>query len=169
MSRTISPAALKAVLSQESDSTLIILLTLSGGGITTPIRLCDNYLQRISETADTETYGVVSRGLNFQFLPMQISLPNEETGALPRANITVFDVTKIVLPSLRNLNAPPSVLIELVSSDSPNTVEADFSGLKLASVSYTKDSLTGQLVMDGLETEPFPCHAFLPSSFPGLF
>ncbi len=169
MSRALSTNALKAVLSPNSDSTLIILLTLTGGGITTPIRLCDNYTQRISETADDQIYGVISRGNSYTFLPMQINLPNEESGSLPRANITMYDVTRYVMPELRQLTGPPSVLIELVLSTSVNTLEADFAGLKLAGVTYTKDSITGQLVVDGLDTEPFPSHSFLPSSFPGLF
>lgn len=169
LSRALSASALRSVLSPNSDANLIILLTLTGGGITTPIRICDNYTQRISETDENEIYGVVSRGNTYTFLPMQIALPTEESGSLPRANITMYDVTRLVLPSLRQLTGPPSVLIEIVLSTSVNTLEADFAGMKLAGVTYTKDSITGQLVVDGLETEPFPSHAFLPSSFPGLF
>lgn len=169
MSRTLSPAALKAVFSPESDANLVILLTLTGGGITTPIRICDSYTKRISETADEVVYGITSRGNDYIFLPMEVGLPQEEEGSLPRASITLFDVTRYILPALRNLTEPPSVLLEIVLNKTPDTLEADFYGLKLANVTYTKDSVTGNLVVDGLEREPFPSHSFLPSSFPGLF
>ena len=51
---TLSPAALRAMFSQDSDATLISLLTLTGAGIATPVRLSDGYTHRfewLSESA----------------------------------------------------------------------------------------------------------------------
>lgn len=169
MSRTLSPEALKAILSTESSADLMILVTLTGGGIVAPIRLCNNYTQRISETADEVLYGTVSRGNSYIFLPLEIGLPSEESGSLPRANIKMYDVTKYVLPHLRKLVGPPNVLLEVVLTSQSDVVEASFTGLKLGSITYNKDTISADLIMEGLEREPFPCHAFLPSSFPGLF
>ncbi len=186
MARSLSNVVKESLLSPNSDSHIILLMTLTGGGITTPIRICDSYLQRLPDLADADPptppavsldgetqqdilYGTISRSEKFVYLPMQVLLPDEQHGSLPRASITMYDVTAYVLPALRTLTGPPSVFLELVMSNAPDTVIADFSGLKLASTTYTKDSISGQLVMDGLDTEPFPAHSFVPSSFPGLF
>lgn len=169
MSRTLSAAALRTVLSTESSDDLMVLVTLTGGGINVPIRLSDNYTQRISETADEVLYGTVSRGNNYIFLPLEITMPSQESGALPRASIVLHDVTRYVLPHLRQLTGPPNVTLEVVLTSQPDIVEASFTGLKLGSISYNKDTISADLIVDGLEREPFPCHSFLPSSFPGLF
>ena len=46
---TLSPNAIKAMFSPESSETIHVLLTLSGGGIMTPIRLSDGFNTRIME------------------------------------------------------------------------------------------------------------------------
>lgn len=166
---SLSPAAIKAMFSPDSDDTLAILLTITGGGIPTPIRLSDNYTGRISVTDEEVIYGITSRSQNYQFIPFNLTLPTEEAGAAPRCNITINDVTQILLPAIRELTSAPDVLIELVLTKSPNTVEASFPGFKLSSVSYNADTISGTLSVAQLAFEPFPAHTFTPSYFPGLF
>ena len=166
---TLSPAALRAMFSPDADDTLITLLTLTGAGIATPIRLADGYTQRISETADEVAYGVVSRAQSFIFLPLQITLPTEEQASAPRASITLHDVTRYLMPHIRQLTGAPSVLIELVLASTPDVVEASFPGFLMGAVSYTADTITAELTVEGLGSEPFPQHAFTPANFPGLF
>lgn len=166
---SLSPAALRAMFSPDADDTLIVLLTITGTGIATPIRLADGYTQRISETADDVVYGVVSRSNNYIFLPIRISLPTEEQEAAPRAQITITDVTRYLTPVIRSISSPPTVLLELVLASTPNTVEASFPGLLMAGISYNKDQVTAELTVQSLTIEPFPAHTFTPSAFPGLF
>jgi hypothetical protein len=165
---SLSPAALKAMFSPDSDDTLISLLTFSGANIVTPIRIADGYTQRITETADEVTYGVPSRGNNFLFLPFEITLPTEEDAA-PRCRITMHDVTRYLVPVIRGLNGAPNVTIELVLSSNPDVVEVSFGGFLMGGISYTADSITGDLTVESLAVEPFPAHTFTPSHFPGLF
>ncbi len=269
MSRTLSPAALRSILSPNSDSTLFTLLTLSNGGLDAPIKISDGYTTRLTEF-DTESdavYGIrcgiyasynttftvtvagtgysegdlvivpgnllggvaVTNNLNFTvktingsggitalefaasagnkvaaaasisntslingigttgagalvtvntvttlvgnyiFLPIEVTLPGEDSQSLPQASITIYDVTQIVMPKLRELTGPPDVTLQIVLSTTPDILEADFYGLKLSSVTYNKDTITAQLTVESLEQEPFPSHTFLPSTFPGLF
>jgi hypothetical protein len=166
---SLSPAALRAMFSQESDDTLITLVTITGPGISTPIRLADGYTQRISETDDDVVYGVTSRGNDYIFLPLQITLPTEEQTAAPRCTITINDVTRYLTPVIREINSAPSVTLELVLASSPNTVEASFPGFLMAGIQYNADTVTAELTVETLTSEPFPAHQFTPSSFPGLF
>lgn len=166
---TLSPAAISAMFSPDADKTLIILLTITGPGISSPIYLADNYLSRISETAEEVLYGVTSRGNNYMFLPLQITLPTEEVSGVPRCSITIHDATRILIPFIRSISSAPNVLMELVLSSNPDIVEASFLGLKMSNISYNTNTITAELTVESLATEPFPQHNFTPSYFPGLF
>lgn len=168
---TMSAAALRAVFSPESDSDLILLLTiydpLNPG--TVLYRLCDGFTQRISETDDEVLYGTVSRGENYYFLPMNITLPQEEEASAPRCSITLNDVTQQLIPLIRTVSGPPTVLLEMVLSTSPSTVEASFSEFYIDNFTYNAETITAELSMIDYDREPFPTHSFTPSYFPGLF
>lgn len=165
---TLSPEALKMMFSVETNDTLVILLTFSGANIAEPQRICDNYTQRISETAEDVLYGVVSRSNNFIFLPFELSLPSEND-SIPKCNLTIHDVTKRLLPIVRQLDGPPTVKIELVLKSSPDVVEIDFGSFILNNISYNSATITGELLIESLVIEPIPAHTFTPTYFQGLF
>ena len=165
---TLSPAALKSMFSQDADSSLITLLTISGSGVSTQ-RLADGYTQRISETNDEVLYGVKSRGSNFIFLPFEITLPTEAQDQVPRIQVVFHDVTRQLIPIVRQINHALTVNIELVLTTTPDVVEVSFPGMLLGGVTYNSDTITAELTTDSLALEPFPAHTFTPSYFPGLF
>lgn len=167
----MSPAAIKAVFSPESDSDLMMLLTIYDPTTSSTVvaRLADSYLQRISETTDDVVYGVVSRGENFIFLPMEITLPTEQEAQAPKCSITLHDVTRYIMPIIRQLNGPPSVKLELVLSKTPDVVEASFSEFYMTGIGYNISQVTAQLMMIDYEREGFPKDSFSPLLFPGLF
>lgn len=168
---SMSAAAIRSVFSPEADADLYMLLTIYDptDGVTVVARLADGFTQRISETDDDVVYGVVSRGNNFIFLPMTITLPTEAEAQAPSCSITLHDVTRYIMPLIRTLNGPPSVKLELVLSTTPDTVEASFSEFYLTGITYSAESVQGQLVMIDYSREAIPSHAFTPALFPGLF
>lgn len=166
---TLSPAALKAMFSPDADDSLITLLTITGTGISPAIRIADGYTQRISEDSEDVMYGVVSNSEDFYFIPFKLSLPSEEYGAAPRCTITINDVTRYLLPTIRSITTTPSVRMDLVLSSTPDTIEATFDGFKMGGISYNADAITAELSVASLANEPFPAHTFTPSYFPGLF
>lgn len=111
----------------------------------------------------------------YQFIPLQITLPDQQNSGAPRASISINDVTQEVLPYLRELQGPADVVLKIAlhsnleRDDIVTPIEAIFTGLKLVSVTYNSDTISADLVMDGLENEPFPAHNFTPVNFPGLF
>jgi len=166
---TMSPAALRALFSPNADDTLVTLLTVTGAGLAEPIRLADNFDQRLSETDEDVLYGIVSRGEQYMFLPMEVVLPSDEEAAAPRASIVLHDVTRILIPTIRTLTEALEVTIELVLKSTPDVVEASFPGFFMSHVPYNADAITVQLDVESLAAEPFPCHTMTPSYFPGLF
>jgi hypothetical protein len=135
------------------------------------MRLCDGYTQRIPSLTDGNqvVYGTISRGNNFVFIPMEISLPSEQEAEAPRSSIVLRDVTQYAIPLIRTISGPPKILMELVLSKTPNIVEASFSGFFISSFNYSASSVSMELSMTNYNREPFPQHSFSPVYFPGLF
>jgi len=169
---TLSPAAVRAMFSPDSNEILITLITIKADpsiNIPEDIYVADNYTQRLSEDNAEVYYGVISNGIEYPFIPLQITLPNDDHNAAPICSLTINDVTRVLLPTMRQITGAPEVLITLVLNSSPDTIEVEFVGFKLTNITYTADSITASLTMPSLEVEPFPAHAFTPAYFPGLF
>lgn len=169
----MSPAAIRAVFSPDSDADLILLLTVYNPEDPSQVvlRLADGYTQRLTalETPDDVVYGVSSRGQDFMFLPMEISLPSEDEAQAPKCSLILNDVSRYAIPIVRTITAPPKILMELVLSSSPNTVEASFAGFYINNFTYNAESVSAELAMIDYEREPFPQHNFSPVYFPGMF
>lgn len=164
----LTPEALKALFSPDSDDTLITLLTLTGSNLTETIRLADGYTQRISETDDDIEYGVISAGVTYRFLPFNIELPSEEDANL-NCSITLNDVTRSLLPEIRKLTTAPNVQIDLVLASNPDYVEISLGDFYLGNISYAGDSISANLTVQSYENEPFPSGTFTPGYFQSMF
>ena len=172
---TLSPAAVRAMFSSETDENIIMLLTIyypNEANDVAVFRFADSYTGRLENlTTDSEVvYGVSSRGQDFVFLPMNISLPSEQDTGVGSCTISLQYVTREAIEVIRTeLNNPTKIKLELVLSGSPNTVEAVFPGFYITGATYNADSINFDLTMINLAREPFPCYNFIPSYFPGLF
>jgi hypothetical protein len=170
----LSPEAIRAMFSSETDQTLIMLLTIYDPADEDEVvfRFADNYTQRITSLTTDEdvVYGVPSRGQDYVFLPMEVSLPAEQDTGVGSCTLRLQYVTREAIELIRTeLTKPTKIQIELVLSGSPNTVEAIFPGFYITSATYNADSISFDLTMINLAREPFPCYNFIPSYFPGLF
>lgn len=168
---TMSPEAIKAVFSPDSDADLILLLTIYDPVNTSTVvaRLADGFTKRISETDTEVIYGVTSNSLDFTFLPMEITLPSEDDAQAPRCTITLHDVTRYLTPIIRTIKGPPKIKMEMVLSKTPDVIEVSYDDFYINSFSYDANTVTASLAMVDLEREPFPMHSFTPRYFPGLF
>lgn len=166
---SLSSNAISTLLAQESTNPVITLLTISGTGIATPVRLCDQFLTRLSETDTDVVYGLTSNSNEFYYLPFNISLPTEEFASAPRCVLTLQDVTRYLIPTIRNISTPPSVQIDIILASAPNTIEITFGSFTMTNIRYNAQTITADLMIEMLEIEPFPAHSFTPNYFPGLF
>jgi len=113
-------------------------------------------------------YGVIATTPRL-FLPFAITLPTEEPEASSVCQIKMYDVTRMLIPTIRSITEAPSVLIELVLMSTPNNVEAEFPGFLLGGITYNRDEITAQLTVESDVSEPFPAYCFTPSYFPSEF
>lgn len=166
----MSPAALRALFSPDSDDTLMVLVTFyDPENGTETLNISDNFTQRLSETDTDIVYGTISQGKEYVFLPLEITLPSEERDGMSRASLTLRDVTQYVTPIIRTLSGPPKVKIQLVLKSTPDIVEAEFTGFYISAITYSADSVNCELSLIDYQVEPFPIYSFTPKFFPGLF
>lgn len=178
----MSPAALRAVFSPESDANLIMLLTIYSPTNPSQVlyRIADGFVDdplnpgkalRLSTTTDDQVvYGVISGGQEYTFLPIQVTLPNEDESQAPRSSLVIHDVTRFLIPFIRQeLTGPANVKLDLVLSTSPDVVEASFTGFMITNITYNANTVSAELTMVNYDREPFPQHSFSPLYFPGLF
>ena len=167
MPRDLSSAATVGINSQETAQVFVSLLTFSGGGLASPIRLCDTPTTRLS--TDPLTYGIVSRSNTYTYLPIRVVLPTSTPDETPKAKLALDNVSRYLMADLRTLRAPMDVLIEIIREAGPDLLEFAVSGFQLRDVTYTAERVEGALLLRDLDRDPFPGGRFTPGFFPGLF
>jgi hypothetical protein len=165
--RVTSAFFTSAVNSRETGEVFVILLTIDEDSLDAPIRVSTDNGDTF--TVDSETVrGTISRGENFIFFPMKISLATDKDGVPPTMQISIENVSRDLIVAIRSMSAPPTVLVEVVLASQHDTVEASFANFKLSSADYDM-WITGTLSREHFYTEPYPGIQILPSNFPGCF
>lgn len=157
MSRTISASTRRALYAAESDDAFIILLTLAHADLAAPLRVC-------SDAAD-----VISRGDVYVAYPFDLSLPDDEEDRAPKARLTIDNVDRQIVATLRGLATSPVLTMEIVRAAEPDVVEASFRDFRLRNVRYDSQVVQAELTIEDFTSEPYPAGSFSPSLFPGIF
>jgi len=145
------------VLKRESDQAIIVLLTISHPDMPIPIRVS-------SDGVDT-----LSRGNTFIHFPFDIVFPNQTQENRPRGRLQIDNVDQTVITAIRSLNSPLTVDIEIVTSNDPDTVEVLFPQFTLENIDYDALTISAELGVENLFSEPYPAGSFDPARFPGIF
>jgi hypothetical protein len=112
----------------------------------------------------------ISRGNAFLPFPFMLTIPDDQDQKLPHAQITIDNVDRSIVAAIRNMGTTPAgVLIELVTSNTPDTVEFSSGQLTLRDVHYDELSVTGALSFEAILSEPFPGDLVTPATIPGVF
>lgn len=157
MSRPVSLAARRALYAPETGEVFLILLTLSHPTLGTPLRLVN------------DSGAVTSCGETFVAYPFDLTLPEDDEGRPPRARLSIDNIDRQIVATVRNLTSSPSVLIEIVRAADPDTVEARFADFRFVNISYDSQVVEGDLTLEDFTAEPFPAGSFSPALFPGIF
>lgn len=156
--RSLSSAALQALYAQETGTAFILLLTISHRTLSAPIRVT-------SDGVPTR-----SRGSTFLPFPFLIAIPDDEQEKLPHAQITIDNVDRSIVSAIRSIGTTPAqILIEVVTSVTPDVVEFSSGQLTLRDVHYDALIVTGTLGFEAILAEPFPGDLITPATIPGVF
>lgn len=152
--------------SQETESVFIVLLTLSNDDLDEDIRIASDPYELLP-TANVR--GVESDGLEYIFMPFEITLPRDDSTGTVSATLTIDNVEREVIAQARSVRTPINVKMQCVLSDDVDVVEIEYDYFQLSNVSYDSMTVSGELTLDYWGLEPFPSGRFIPSQFPGLF
>lgn len=157
MSRSLSPTARRAVFAQQTGEVFLLLLTIEHASLAAPIRVVNDLVNH------------TSNGDVFTAFPFQLQLPDEHEDKPPRMRLSIDNVDRTIVESLRRLTSPPTVQLDVCLASQPDVIEESFPGFLLQSVSYDHLVVEGDLTLDDIVTEPFPEGSYTPQHFAGLF
>lgn len=165
MSRPVSNILRQAVFAQETAEVFILLLTIDHDDLSDPIRVTADP----GDVMPSGAKGIVSNEVEYIFYPFDLTLPNEDEEASPRAKLQIDNVTQEIVATLRSLNSPPRVSLQIVLASQPDIVEARLVDFQLRNVVYDVSLVTGDLTIEQFDLEPFPASRITPSRFAGVF
>ncbi len=160
MSRTISASVLTSMMAQESSEGYVILLTIDHATLASPIRVASSNANFVS---NGETY--------FPY-PFQVDLPSDDPEQTNTVELKIDNLDGVITAGVRAIppgTAQPSVTMEVVTMDAPNTVEVGPLTLSLTSVSITRLVVSGTLAYEPILDRQYPSGRMTPLDFPGMF
>lgn len=164
--RPLSNAAKAAMYAQTTDEVFIILVTINHESFTQPIRVANDPLELLPEAG---VRGVLSRGMEFIFLPFSIELPSQDDTNSAKARISCDNISREIVAAVRTANSALSITIEIVLASDPDTLEVSIEDFRLDRVTYDAFTVSGDISVEYFDLEPFPGRRFTPSDFPGIF
>ena len=156
MARTITAAAVREMLAQNSAEVFLVLLTFSHPSIAA-LRLVNN------------TQDVISRGNTYVAFPFDITLPNDVADRMVSVQLSINNVDRRLIDEIRAVSEPITVTLEIIAASAPNTVEVGPFSFTMVSADYNQETITASLTYEPVLSEPFPARSFDPRDFPGLF
>lgn len=152
---TISDQLKQEAWSQESNLPLA-LLEIDHDDLPVPIRVVN------------DKQSITSNGEEYAAYRFDVILPDSNEDSPPRAKIRIDNVSREIAESVRSISSPPSVTIRIIRRETPNIIEAEFTGMRLRRVPYDALSVEGELEFEDLTREPFPAYTFNPANYRGI-
>lgn len=166
MSRALSNAAKQAMYAQQTGEVFIILLTISHPSFEEDVRISSDPYELLP---DAGVRGVLSRGLEFPYLPFSINLPQQDDTGTSRANISIDNIDRRMVFAVRSADSALAIKIEIVLGSDVNAVEISIDDFRLERVTYDAFTISGDISIEYFDLEPYPSKRFTPSDFPGIF
>ena len=101
--------------------------------------------------------------------PFEVNLPNDEAGAEQAVKLRIDNIDQTISGTLKSLTTPPTVTIQIVLSDDPDTVEQETPELVWQATDIDQFTVQGTLTGPLVLHTSYPMEDFTPSVFPGLF
>lgn len=164
--RTLTPALIQALTGQETTEVIIVLVTIDHDFLADPLRFSSDPTTLVSSTP--LLYKTVSRGDDYFFVPMEVTLPDEADGTALQSKLRVSNVGREQITLLRSVSTPASVTLEVVLASDPDTVAVTLPVLDLAGANWDADAVELSLTIEAMDKEPYPSGNYDPSHFPAL-
>lgn len=154
---TLSANEVRERFAANSSVVPLLLLTLSHPDMAIPGRVV------------RDGHSVFSRGNEFVAGWFDCVLPLDAGDELANVTLSVDNVDQQIVATLRSLDSPPTVTLEVVTSADPDTVEQGPFVFTAKSGEYNTLKVSVTLGYEEILNQPFPGGTYNPRDFPGLF
>lgn len=155
--RTLSTAAKQSLFAAHTGTVWLVLLTIDHDELDEPIRVVNN------------TVNITSRGNEFIAFPFEVELPQEREESPPKVTLRLCNADRRVVQAIRSIQGPPTVTLEIVTSNDWDTVEIGPLSFSLNEARFDAAVVEGDLNFEPVLDEAWPSGTFNPAGFPGLF
>lgn len=152
----LSLAATAALYAQQTGEILLPLVTLEHPDWAGPVRLVRN-----SES-------IISRGQTYTAYPFDVELPAVTRERVEPGRLLAANVSRELVPALRQVEGPIAVTLELVRAAAPDVVELSLPQLEIAAITADAAVIEAPLSLRDLTTQRYPEGQLSPATFPGL-
>lgn len=172
MSQRLSINARLAQEDEFSGEIEVALFLIEHPDLDAPIRLSTDNAVRLS--TDPETYGTVSnwRGGSatnpYLWVIASAIFPSDSEDAPAQVTLVLENLDTDMVTLVRSFTDLASVSMAMVLASSPDTLEAEYTGLQIVSADITGGEIALALSRDEIELEPFPAGRMTKHRFPGL-
>ena len=155
---SLTPSTVRALQRVDDTGGMLVLLDIDHPSLSGPVHIVN------------DTRGLTSRGIDYIALPFAVTLPQDKSKEIPRAQLQVDNVGRELTAELERL-PPGAVLtatISIVYRCSPDTVEYAFTS-PLSSVRATVQSVSASMGPDDVMRLPAVRVRFDPRTAPAVF
>lgn len=156
----LSPRTTAALMQQETGDSDIVLMTVSHeswDGQVLRFSTHPTTLLRMDEATGLPIYGTVSRGNEYIYAPVQVSLPNSADEQPPEAHLIMSNVSRELSPYIKLVDKiPPKITMEVVNTATPDIVEMTFADLDFSTTTWDSSTIDIKVTNDTANSEPVP-------------
>lgn len=157
MRDSLSATYKEAASHQETEECPIVLLTITHDQLPSPIRVCNN------------GEDIISNGETFLACPFDIELPDDAEGKVPGAKLSIANVDRQIVNALRTITTRAIVTLQVILASTPDVIEATYPELELIVADWNALTVSADLAWDALAGEPYPYLKMTPNTTAGVF
>lgn len=156
MPRNLSATAIASQNAENTSEIWLVLLTIDHDLLAQPIRLVNN------------NEAITSNGNQYIACAFDVDLPGEDAEGPISARLRVDNVDRVIVNTIRSINSPPQITLQVVLASDPDVVEVEYTGLILRSTDFDQFVVSGELRFEDIVVEPI-AETITPQHFRGLF
>lgn len=156
MPRAVSSTTREQIQSPNMTKVALVLLTIDHPSLGSPIRVVNN---NESITNSEGTFIATA----FDFSP-----PTQEEGKNNSATLTIDNVDRVIVQTIRSLDSAPTVTAKIVMADTPDVTEVGPWEFELRNVNYDLQKVSGSLTYQTYMRDLVSTIRYTSDLFPAL-
>lgn len=158
---------------RDQDGVAMVLATVTHPSLTTALRLSADPTTIIEDHHPEfgRTYGTISRGETYQFVPFTYAIEAGDPETPPTASLRLQNTDYRILETLEQIDlggAPASIALEIVHSSNLDLVREAHPNFIMAGWTHDDEWIDVGLAFDARTRGSFPYHRYTRSATPGL-